>query len=529
MIDTTELVGTVFSGLSALVIEDVEDAGEVICVRARTRDGAVACPACGTETARVHEYRERAVADVPAGGRRVLVKVRVRRMRCPVTGCPRQTFREQVPGVLDRYQRRTTRLTAQVSAVARELAGRASARLLPALGIGVSRHAMLRVLLKIPLPTLTVPRVLGIDDFALRRGSAYATVLIDAGTGRRVDVVQGRTADVAEKWLRDHPGVEVVCRDGSGAYGEAARQALPGAVQVSDRWHLWHGLGEAVRKEVTAHSACWAGGTRLQEGKRAATTLERWQQVHDLRARNVGLLDCARRLNLSLNTVKRYDRASEPERLQRVPKYRPTLVDPHRDYLRKRRAEEPGVQIRQLLQEIRELGYQGSSNLLARYINQGRLDGDRPHLSPRRAARTLLTRPSRLTAGQQETLAELTAACPEMTALASLVTSFAALLVPDPGNDARLRQWITGARTADLPHVHSFTRGLDLDIQAATAALTLPHHNGRTEGVNTKTKMIKRQMYGRAGFTLLRHRILLGLGHIRSPPKVRQSQFNGVS
>ena len=162
MIDVTELVGTVFSGLSALLIEDVEDAGEVICVRARTRDGAVACPACGTETDRVHEYRERAVADVPADGRRVLVKVRVRRMRCPVMGCPRQTFREQVPGVLDRYQRRTTRLTTQVSAVARELAGRASARLLPALGIGVSRHAMLRVLLKIPLPALTVPRVLGI-------------------------------------------------------------------------------------------------------------------------------------------------------------------------------------------------------------------------------------------------------------------------------------------------------------------------------------------------------------------------------
>jgi hypothetical protein len=152
----------------------------------------------------------------------------------------------------------------------------------------------------------------------------------------------------------------------------------------------------------------------------------------------------------------------------------------------------------------------GSSNLLARYLNQGRLDNDRPHLSPRRAARILLTRPDRLTAGQHETLAGLTAACPEMTALAGLITSFAALLVPGPGNDARLRRWTTGARAADLPHPHSFTRGLDLDIQAATAALTLPHYNGRTEGVNTKTKMIKRQMYGRAGFTLLRHRILLG-------------------
>src|SRR6266536_2693794 len=144
VIDITGLVRTVFSGLSALVIEDVEAAGEVVCVRARTRDGPVACPECGTETARVHGYHERTVADVPVGGRRVLVRVRVRRMRCPVTGCPRQTFREQVPGVLDRYQRRTTRLTGQVSAVARELAGRASARLLPVLGIGVSRHAMLR-------------------------------------------------------------------------------------------------------------------------------------------------------------------------------------------------------------------------------------------------------------------------------------------------------------------------------------------------------------------------------------------------
>jgi transposase len=509
MINAIKLAGTVFSGLSALVIEDVEDLGEAIRVQARTRDGAVACPRCGTETMRVHGYHERTAADVPVDGRRVLVRVRVRRMRCPVLDCKVQTFREQVPGVLDRYQRRISRLTAQVSAVARELAGRASARLLPALGIMASRHTALRVLLMIPLPQVAVPGVLGIDDFALRRGQVYATVFIDAGTGRRVDVIPGRTADVTQKWLTDHPGAEVICRDGSGAYGEAVRQALPSAVQVGDRWHLWHGLAEAARKEVAAHCACWAKGMPLQEGKRAATTLERWQQVHDLRARNVGLLECARRLGLSMNTVKRYDRASEPERLARVPKYRPTLVDPYRDYLRKRRAEEPGVPVQQLLREIRERGYQGSSNLLVRYMNQGRLDSDRPHLSPRRAARILLTKPDHLTGGQHEMLAALESACPEMTALAELIRTFAALLAPDPGNDARLSQWITGARAADLPHVHSFTRGLDLDIQAATAALTMPHHNGRTEGVNTKTKLIKRQMYGRAGFQLLRHRILL--------------------
>jgi transposase len=216
-------------------------------------------------------------------------------MRCPVLDCKVQTFREQVSGVLERYQRRMSRLTAQVSAAARELAGRASARLLPALGIQASRDTALRALLRIPLPPLRVPRVLGIDDFALRRGLVYATVLIDAETGRRVDVVPGRTTDAAGAWLRDHPGAEVLCRDGSGAYAEAARRALPSAVQVSDRWHLWHLLGEAARKEVLAHSACWAKGMPMQEGKRAETTRERWQQVHDLRDKGAGLLECARR------------------------------------------------------------------------------------------------------------------------------------------------------------------------------------------------------------------------------------------
>lgn len=335
-------------------------------------------------------------------------------------------------------------------------------------------------------------------------------MLINAETGQRVDVLPGRTAEALEAWLNGHPGVQVVCRDGSGAYAEAVRRALPDAVQVSDRWHLWHGLAEAARREVAAHSACWAkAGPPLQAGKRAETTLERWQQVHDLLGKGTGLLECARRLDLSLNTVKRYARADRPERMQRAPQYRPTLVDPYRDHLRRRRAENPAVPVQHLLREIRELGYQGSSNLLVRYLTQGRAEADRPHLSSRRAARLLLTRPAALTAGQHETVADLASSCPEMSALASLVRFFAGLLVPQPENCGLLQQWITAARDADLPSVHAFCNGLDLDAQAATAALTLPHHNGRTEGVNTRTKMIKRQMYGRAGFALLRHRILL--------------------
>lgn len=492
MVDIMSLVRIVFSGLSALVIEDVGDEGDSVVVRARTRGVAVACPGCGTETARVHGHYERTAADVPVGGRRVVLKLKARRMRCPVLGCGVQTFREQVTGVLERYQRRTARLAGQAGAAVRELAGRAGSRLLAVLGIGVSRHTALRALLAIRLPDLEVPRVLGIDDFALRKGRVYATVLIDAETGRRVDVLEGRTADVVEEWLRAHPGVEVVTRDGSGAYGEAVRSALPDAVQVSGWWHLWHGLAEAAAKEVAAHCACWAEGAPLQEGRRAETTRERWQQVRDLRSQGAGLLDCSRRLGLSLNTVKRYDRAEEPGKMRRAAQYRPTLVDPYRDYLRERRAGEPGVPTQQLLREIRERGYPGSSNLLVRYLNQGRADSERPHIAPRKATQILLTSPDNLADGQRETAARLSSACPEMKALAGLIGSFAAMLAPDQANGEKLQRWATAAR------------------DAATAALTLPYHNGRTEGVNTKTKMIKRQMFGRAGFELLRHRILLG-------------------
>src|SRR5262249_10841515 len=153
-----------------------------------------------------------------------------------------------------------------------------------------------------------------------------------------------------------------------------------------------------------------------------------------------GLLDCSRRLGLALNTVKRYDKADKPERLRRAAQYRPTLVDPYRDYLHKRRTEEPGVPVQQLLREIRERGYPGSSNLLLRYLNQGRADANRPPIAPRKATQIRLTRPDNLAGGQRETAARISSACPEMKALASLISSFAAMLAPGPANEEKLQR-----------------------------------------------------------------------------------------
>jgi transposase len=511
MRDVNELVDVVFSGLLPLVIVDVTDEGERILVRARTPADMVPCPSCGAPSGRVHGFHLRTVADVPVDGRRVVVRVRVRRLVCPTRGC-RHTFREQVPGVLERYQRRTARLTRQVKAVVKELAGRAGARLLAILAVGVSRHTALRTLLRIPLPTGRIPRVIGVDDFALRRRHRYATVIIDAETHERIDVLPDRTADTLEAWLRAHPGVEVVCRDGSATYAEAIRRALPDAVQVGDRWHLWHNLCEAALSEVKAHSTCWATvlDAPLYDGPRAQTTLERWHQIHDLLDQGVGLLECARRLQLALNTVKRYARADRPERMLRVPKYRASLVDPYREHLRKRRAEDPAVPVKHLFEEIKDQGFTGCLNLLHKYINQGRADADRSHISPRRLARMLLTMPDNLKAEHQHLLDRLIAACPEMTQLAACIRDFAKLLKPHPDNADALELWITQVRAADLPHLYAFTRGLERDLDAVIAAFTLRYSNGPTEGVNTKTKRIARQMHGRAGFTLLRHRILLG-------------------
>jgi len=250
------LVATVFSGLSALVIDDVADGGEVIRVLARTRDVPCPCPVCGIPTGKMHGYHGRTVADVPVDGRRVVVKVQVRRLVCPVLGCRRQTFREQVPGLLERLQRRTTRLGRQVSAVVKELCGRAAARLTQLLALPVSFATALRLLRRLPVPTVQIPRVIGVDDFALRRRHRYATIIIDAETSKRIDVLPDREATTLEAWLREHPGVEAVCGDGSATYSEAIRRALPDAVQVGDRWHLWRVRREALIDRVEVRDLC---------------------------------------------------------------------------------------------------------------------------------------------------------------------------------------------------------------------------------------------------------------------------------
>ncbi|MGW4126400.1 transposase, partial [Nocardia sp. NPDC004711] len=260
---------------------------------------------------------------------------------------------------------------------------------------------------------------------------------------------------------------------------------------------LWHPLAGAVETAVAAHARRWAAaGPKRQTSTRetttrGTTTLQRWHAVRNLLDNGVGRLDCARRLGLALNTVKRYARTAEPDQLRRPPQYRACLVDPYRDHLRQRREAEPGVPVLHLFHEIKALGYTGGINLLHKYLNQPRAEGDRLMPSPRRLTSWTLSKPTDLPAGRRTHLDELLAACPEMTDLASLIGEFAAIMTERRGSD--LDAWIRQVREAGLGQLEPFLRGPEKDRSAAVAGLTLPYSNAPIEGVNTKTTLIKRR------------------------------------
>lgn len=506
------MVDVVFPHLGAVLVERVEREDGGLVITGRSRGDPVPCPACGTMTGKVHGYYQRRLADTPASGTPVLLELRLRRLVCENYDCPRQTFHEQIPGLAERYARRTPPLAGLVADFAVAMAGRTAATLLASVGVMLSGTAVLAALMTLPDPTRPTPAVIGVDDFALTKSRRYAAIIIDAVTHQTVDVLPDRLGVTFENWLRAHPGVSAVCRDRSTAFAAGARDGAPGAVQIADRWHVWKNLVDAVHKTVTAHRGCYeqpASGSGNGEGPIAKRTRARHAQVHALHRDGLSNSAISRRLKLSLNTVKKFLRAQNADQLIGGTRRRTTLVDPFRDYLRHRLAQQPQVTVQTLLAEIKGMGYQGGSTLLYRYLHQGRAADVDPPPSPRKLTCWITTDPAKLTDTTRTRLEHLLKQCPQMAAVAAHVRAFAALLTADrdgdlPAHTARLDTWMAAVRADDLPALHSFCEGLLIDRDAVIAGLALPYSNGPAEGVVTKTKLVKRQMYGRAGFTLLR-------------------------
>ena len=202
--------------LAAAVVERAEVRGDLVCIWARVRADGAACPRCGTWCTRVHDRYTRRLADAGIGGRRVLTWLRVRVLCCGNAGCPAGTFAEQVPGLAARYARRTPLAAGMLAAIVSVLAGRPGSWLAGVLATGVSRDTLIRVLTALPEPPAALIRVLGVDDFSLRRGRTYATLLVDMQAGRPVDVLPDREAATLQEWLKGHPegGCSIFCVSG---------------------------------------------------------------------------------------------------------------------------------------------------------------------------------------------------------------------------------------------------------------------------------------------------------------------------
>jgi transposase len=517
------LLVMLFPQLAGLDIMRVEDRGaDGVRVTARTRTASAACRLCGQASSSGHDRYPRWLRDLPWGGRPVEVLVSVRRFRCLNAACPAATFAEQVPGLTAFCQRRTPGLRAWLEAVALALAGRAGARLAAALGVTVSRHVLLRLVRAMPDPDPGLVTVLGADDVAVRRGRHYATVLVNMETHEVIGLLPGRDGDVLADWLTAHPGVRVVCRDRAGGYADGAARGAPGAVQVADRWHLWHNLCGHAEKTAARHRECLrepaedpaAAAARQAAGDAlAAAVRDRYQQVRTLRAAGHGPAAIARHTGLPRETVRRYLRADSPaELVSLLTSGPPTALDPYKPYLGKRWAE--GCRnATALLAEIRGQGYRGSYPALAAYLRPFRTAGTLPPAAPappraRDIARWLLTSPGNLDDQDTAALSSARGQCPHLDALARHVAGFAKMLTGRRGD--RLDSWLAAVENDDgQPDLQSFARGIRLDYHAVRNGLTLHWSSGAVEGNNTKIKHIKRLMYGRANLDLLRKMALL--------------------
>jgi transposase len=506
-------------------VHDVLRSGQSLLIFAGT-GGAGRCPRCRHRSTQVHSHYERYLSDVACGGCAVRIALRVRRFRCPVRRCPCQVFGERLQHVAGPRAQRTVRARDQILQVAFALGGRPGARTARRLGLLVSKSTVLRLLHAQPPAPVHPVRVLGVDDFALRKGQRYGTVLVNLEQHQVIDLLPDRTAATFASWLRGHPEVEIISRDRAGAYAQGAREGAPQAQQIADRVHLLKHVTEALERYLARHQTALRQANQLPSSPVGPGSPDpphdppragaRYEQVHALHAQGASIATIVRQTGIAKRTVQRFLQANSfPER---CPRRRPatTSITPHLPYLRERWAAGCHNADR-LWQELRARGFDGGYGVVAGCLHAWRqypaaapppptvavLPNDP---SPRRICWLLLRPAERLTEAEHTYLTRPYQVLPKVAVAEALVKEFATVLrerdVPS------WYAWLHGLEISGIPELQAVAHSMRQDRAAIEAAVQQDWSNGQVEGSVNRLKTIKRTMYGRAGFDLLKVRVL---------------------
>ncbi|WP_043343786.1 ISL3 family transposase [Belnapia moabensis] len=524
---------------AGLLVQQILPSPELLTIVVAPREPWAACPACGKPSWRVHSRYDRILNDLPWQGQPVRLRVQARRFRCLQPECRRLTFAEPLADTALPAARRTGRLDDLQRHLGLAAGGEVGSRLAARLAIPVSADTLLRMARRTgaaPQPRPPV-RVLAVDEWAWRRGHRYGTVLVDLERNRVADLLPDRNAESLAAWLKANPGVAVVARDRAGVYADGIRQGASDAVEVTDRWHLLRNLGDAVHAAAERHHAAarrvarevmqqtgapstpptTASARPRATGRRSAAASARRQGRFDeaarLHAAGASLSAISRQLGADRKTLRGWLCAGAMPSWQQP--RRGSLLDPYRDHLERRWAEGCHNAAR-LWRELKELGFAGRGAIVRSWATERR--GAEPHGT--RAPRTAGGKPWRPPSGRR--VARLLMA--ESRTLSQPDRTFAAKLleeVPALAATAAAAKRLTGVlrkkseetladvlAVAERTHLSNFVAELRRDITAVEAALRLPWTTSPAEGQICRIKMIKRTMCGRAGFALLRARVM---------------------
>jgi transposase len=536
----------------AVRLTEVTVAQENVLLQLTATAPTTACPLCAVPSSSVHSRYQRQLADLPWGSLAVCIRLTVRKFVCRHPSCARRIFTERLPDLVAPSARKTTRLIAVLRAIGLALGGQAGARLTTRLRLPTSPATLLRLVRAAPMPHTPALEAVGVDEWAWRRGHRYGTILVDLVSHRVVDLLPNRSATTVAAWLAQHPSITVISRDRSPLYADGIRQGAPDAVQVVDRFHLVQNLREAVEAflitqrpvlqaaavrtaQVLTSSAAPVPVTLVYGGKRqCAQTRHRsreaaqqrrhapwvttYEAIHALYDQGALIATIARRLGISRPTVYAYLRRATPP-APRSPQRSGQVLRPYLPYLL-RRWREGITDSRRRWREIQAQGYTHSARTVCHFITRLRRAaevGQAPETqaspytrpqgpSPRAVSFTLVCAAAKRSPDAQTYVEQLCQLDAGIARAHTLIQTFLAMVRERRGHN--LEAWMVEATDSGIDALARFARGLEGDLAAVTAGLTLAWSNGVTEGQIHRLKLVKRQGYGRAGFALLRQRVL---------------------